>query len=137
MEQSNQSSVKNKVVVKIFLIIIVQLIIAIPLYILGGMLLYGIIHVGSIVEAIMAVIFFLISLYLTLLILGKRFIPQDIRDLSKTMGMVYLAFGILVLVFSLSMKNFNLLNIIGHLVLYPLLGYFFIRLFLQKKFSKQ
>ena len=137
MEQLSQASIKNKVGVKVFLTIIIQLIIAIPLYILGGMLLYGIISVGSIAEIMIVVIFFLISLYLTLLILGNKFIPQDIRDFSKTMGMVYLAFGILVLVFSLSMKSFNLLDIIIHLVLYPLLGYFFIRLFLQKKFSKQ
>jgi len=136
MEQSESPPIKNKIGLKVFLTIIIQLLIAFPLYILGGILLYQFISINPIVEIIVAIIFFLISLYLALLILGKKFIPQDINDFSRGMGIIYLAFGISILVMSFLTKSLYILDIIIQLVLYPLLGYLLIRLVLQRKFNK-
>lgn len=119
---------KNKVGLKVFLVIIMQDVIMIPLAILWIVILGGN-KMSLPTELIVAVILFTISLHLTLLILKKKFVFEDAKKVSRWLSTIIA--GFLAGAFLLSGDAKYLLQ----MIIYSNIIYFYTKAFIKRKFK--
>ena len=134
MQESTQKSpTKYSTKGSVFRIIVLQIFLAIPLY-TGAFILFPNTKPGGFFETIIAVLLFWASLYLSLLILSKKFDLNNTQDVSLKLASISLALGGAGTVFNILNQNPNTLHDAFIVVLYTLSAYFCTKLFFLRKF---
>ena len=135
MENNLNTQSKSKVGLKVFLLILIQIVIAIPLYLLVFLTLNAVTSRGllasPILQSIIATVLFVASLFIALLIRSNKFLPEDAPKVSQLNAMVNGVFGLLGVLQNPSFAKIILL------VTYTLFGYFVPKWFLEHKLKNQ
>lgn len=102
-------------------LILLQILYAIPIYIIVGILIGNIIPEGSIGYIIIGAILFIIVTYLALLTVRKKLVPGDENRLSKNIAIVLLVIGLVDLFLFKNIYN----------LVYAVVAYFSIKYFVK------
>jgi len=134
MENNQNLQPENKVGLKVFLLIVIQIIVAIPLYLLVFITVNAVTNGAllnlPVLQAIIATILFIASLYIALLIRSNKFVFEDIKPVSQMNAMVNAVFGLLGLLAGHDFTKFYIF------IAYTIFGYLVPKWFLENKFKK-
>ena len=115
---------------KVLLTLVVQILISIPLYVLAFLLFKSVANIW-LVEKIIVVILFILALHITLLILSKKFIPDDAKYLSVRLAIIYIGFYIASFIYYHDIDDI----VVG--LIYAAISFFYTKWFIENKFKKE
>lgn len=115
---------------KVLLTLVVQILISITLATLYVLIFKSVSNIW-LVEKIISTVLFVLALHITLLILSKRFIPDDAKYLSVWLAIIYIGFYIPNFIYYHDIDNM----VVG--LIYAAISFFYTKWFIENKFKKK